>query len=149
MVSVIDTKTDAVVASISVRPGAGAPIGSSPNALAMSPDGKTLYVANGANNALAVVDVAANPPRVAGFIPTGWFPAAVAAAQSGKAVWVASGYGFGSIAPTADGRSGRSYKDRAGIVSLIDFARGGATCSLLAAGGSQQSPAGLRRKARG
>ena len=120
-ISVIDTKADAVVASIGVRPGAKAPIGSSPNALAVSPDGKTLYVANGANNALAVVDLAAHPARVAGFIPTGWFPAAVAAAQGGRAVWVASGYGFGSVAPAAGGGAGRSYKDRAGVVSLIEL----------------------------
>ncbi len=120
-VSVIDTKTDVVAASISVRPGAEAPIGSSPNALAVSPDGKTLYVANGANNAVAVVNVAAHPPRVAGFIPTGWFPAAVVAAPGGKAVWVASGYGFGSVAPTQGGRTGRSYRDRAGVVSLIEL----------------------------
>jgi YVTN family beta-propeller protein len=119
-VAVIDTKADALVATISVRPGLEAPIGSSPNALAVSPDGKTLCVANGANNAVAVVNVAVRPPRLAGFIPTGWYPTAVAAAPGGKAVWVASGYGFGSVAPTRDGRAGRSYRDRAGVVSLIE-----------------------------
>jgi YVTN family beta-propeller protein len=118
-VSVIDTRGDSVAASISVRPGVKAPIGSSPNALGVSPDGRSLYVANGANNALAVVDLSARQPRVAGFLPTGWFPSAVAPARDGKSVWVASGYGFGSVAPQKG--EGRSYKDRAGVVSRIEL----------------------------
>ncbi len=117
-VSVIDTRTDTVVESIHVAPGKKAPLGSSPNALAVSGDGKTLYVANGANNAVAFVDLSGGEPRVAGFVPTGWYPAAVAAGKDGKAVWVASGYGFGSVA-AAKGE-GRSYKDRAGVVSRIE-----------------------------
>ena len=123
-VSVIDTAEDRVIASIDVRPGVKAPIGSSPNALSVSPDGRTLYVANGANNAVAVVDLTPDAPRVQGLVPTGWYPTAVAAAPDGKRIWVASGYGFGSIAPVKDGRAGRSYRDRAGVVSLIEPPRG-------------------------
>lgn len=123
-VSVIDTSADAVLQTIDVRPGARAPIGSSPNALAVSPDGKTLYVANGSNNAVAVVDVGSRRARVRGFLPTGWYPTAIAAPKDGKRVWVASGYGFGSIAPVRPGQKGRSYRDRVGIVSLIDVPEG-------------------------
>jgi YVTN family beta-propeller protein len=123
-VSVIDTNSDAVVETISTRPGTKAPIGSSPNALAVSRDGKTLFVANGANNALAVVDVAARPARVRGFVPTGWYPTAIAVPAKGRQIWTASGYGFGSIAPTAPERGGRSYRDRVGIVSLVDVPEG-------------------------
>ena len=119
-VTVIDTETDTVVSSISVRPGTRAPIGSAPNALAVAPDGMTLYVANAANNAIAVVDIGARPERVRGFFPTGWYPTALAPLGDGKRLWVASGYGFGSIAPLAAGRKGRSYEDRAGVVSLVD-----------------------------
>lgn len=118
-VSVVDTQTDTVVHSISVRPEGKAPIGSAPNALAVSPDGKTLYVANGANNAVAVVSLQQRP-ELRGFIPTGWYPTAVAPTRDGKRLWVASGYGFGSIKPLAPGTSGRSYRDRAGIASLIE-----------------------------
>ncbi|MCC6858502.1 MAG: beta-propeller fold lactonase family protein, partial [Bryobacterales bacterium] len=120
-VSVIDTRTDAVVSSINVRPGVRAPIGSAPNALAVSPGGETLYVANGANNAVAVVDIRSSPERVLGFLPSGWYPTALAAAGDGKRLWVASGYGFGSVAPPASGGSGRSYRDRAGVVSLVEI----------------------------
>ena len=47
-----------------------APPGTTPNALGLSPDGKTLLVANADNNTVAVVDVAAaGASRVRGFIP--------------------------------------------------------------------------------
>ena len=109
----IDTATDTVLRTISVRPGVKAPIGSSPNALAVSPDGKTLYVANGANNAVAVVDLHPSEPRLRGLIrPAGIRPRSPLC-RTDLEVWVASGYGFGSIAPLAQGQKGRSYRDRA------------------------------------
>lgn len=120
-VSVIDTREDRVVETIRVGPFDGAPLGSSPNALALSPDGAVLYVANAANNAVAVVRTGRGKARVEGFIPTGWYPTAVALDSSGKRLWVASGYGFGSVAALPAGRSGRSYRDRAGAVSVIDI----------------------------
>jgi YVTN family beta-propeller protein len=119
-ISVVDTGSDKVVRTLNVRLFRGAPLGSSPNALALSRDGKTLYVANGANNAVAVVNPldSANPVR--GFIPTGWYPTAVALSADGRQLCVASGYGFGSIAPLPAGKTGRSYKDRVGVVSILD-----------------------------
>lgn len=119
-VSVIDTRADRVVETIRVGPFDGAPLGSSPNALAVAPDGAALYVANAANNAVAVVRAGRGKARVEGFIPTGWYPTAVAVDGSGKRLWVASGYGFGSVAAPPAGRTGRSYRDRAGVVSVID-----------------------------
>ena len=119
-VSVIDTRADRVIETIRVGPSDGAPLGSSPNALALSPDGGTLYVANAANNAVAVAGVRSGKARVEGFIPTGWYPTAVALDKGGKRLWVASGYGFGSVAPLPEGRTGRSYRDRAGVVSVLD-----------------------------
>jgi len=119
-VSVIDTASDKVIYSIGVRPGLKSPIGSAPNALAIGAGGKTLFVANGANNAIGVVDLEGHPPRLRGFIPTGWYPAAVAAARDGNSLWVASGYGFGSIKALSPGKTGRSYRDRAGVVSLVE-----------------------------
>lgn len=120
-VSVIDTRTDRVIETIRVGPFNTAPLGSSPNALALSPDGSVLYVANAANNAVAVVRTGGRTARVEGFIPTGWYPTAVALDSSGKRLWVASGYGFGSVAAPPAGRAGRSYRDRAGVVSVIDL----------------------------
>lgn len=114
-VSAIDTAADRAVRPIEVRLFRKAPLGSTPNALAVSPDGKTLYVANAANNAVAVVD--AGQGAVRGFIPTGWYPTAVALAAGGRQLCVASGYGFGSVAPAKE--AGRTYRDRAGVVSMM------------------------------
>ncbi len=118
-VTVIDTRAHRVADTIRVAPFNGAPLGSSPNALALSPDGGTLYVANASNNAVAVVRLRGRRSGVEGFIPTGWYPTAVAVSRDGRTLWVASGYGFGSVAPLPEGRRGRSYRDRAGVVSAI------------------------------
>ena len=58
-VSVIDTREDQLTETIPVRLlGDENPFwGSSPNGLAISGNGKTLYVANGMDNALAVVSL--------------------------------------------------------------------------------------------
>jgi YVTN family beta-propeller protein len=117
-VTIVNTKTDRISGVINVRPFKMAPLGSSPNALAVTRDGKTLYVANAANNAVAVVDT--NKREMKGLIPTGWYPTAVGLSRDEKQLFIASGYGFGSIAATKGGKSGRSYRDRAGIVSIVD-----------------------------
>lgn len=123
-ISVVDTRELRLIGSINVRPFQKAPLGSSPNAVAVSSDGRTLYVANGANNAVAVVDVSRKQPEVRGFIPTGWYPTAVAVSPDSRRLYIASGYGFGSIAPTRQGARGRSYRDRVGIVSLMNTPSG-------------------------
>ena len=118
-VSVIDTASDRVAATLNVRLWEKAPIGSSPNALAVASDG-TLYVANAANNAVAVLDTSKTASPVRGFIPAGWYPTAVALGPGERQLYIASGYGFGSIAPTPADRKGRSYRDRMGVVSVLD-----------------------------
>jgi YVTN family beta-propeller protein len=71
-------------------------VGSTPDALAVSPDGKRLYVANADNNDVAVVDISnAKEARVLGFIPTGWYPSALAIAPDGRTLYVGTGKGLG------------------------------------------------------
>src|SRR5262245_16171126 len=96
-VSVIDTKRGHVVETISTALFPKAPEGSTPDALALSPDGETLFVANADNNCVAVIDVEA-PRRsaVKGFIPTGWYPTAVAVTPDGKNLLVGVGKGLQS-----------------------------------------------------
>lgn len=73
-----------------------APVGSTPDALALSPDGRRLYVANADNNNIAVVDVSQpKESHVLGFIPTGWYPTAMAIAPDGRQVYVGTGKGMG------------------------------------------------------
>jgi YVTN family beta-propeller protein len=120
-VSAISTATDTVVKTLHVGDrGRDSLLGASPNAVTVSPNGRTLYVANAARNAIAVLDAAARgDDAVRGLIPTGWYPTAVALDATGDRLFVANGYGFGSIAPIPAGQ-GRSYQNRVGIVSILD-----------------------------
>jgi YVTN family beta-propeller protein len=71
------------------------PEGSTPDAVAVSPDGKSLFVANADNNDVMVADIAdAKESRVVGFVPVGWYPCAVA--TDGKKLFVANGKGLES-----------------------------------------------------
>jgi len=78
-VSVLDTRTHAVVETIWVKPRPSDLFGASPNALAFDRSGRHLYVANGTQNAIAVVDFdpADKESRLEGLIPAGWFPGAL------------------------------------------------------------------------
>ncbi|HVO34116.1 MAG TPA: beta-propeller fold lactonase family protein, partial [Gemmatimonadales bacterium] len=102
-----------VEATIALSLTSRAPHGSTPNALALSADGKTLYVANADNNAVAVVDLGSEEPRVKGLIPTGWYPTAVALSADGRTLYVANGKGGGSLpnpeGPTAPGQRREQY----------------------------------------
>jgi YVTN family beta-propeller protein len=93
-ISVIDTRKSQVIEQIDIALVPKSPLGSTPNALALSRDGKMLYVANADNNALAVIDV--SRPRKSlprGFIPTGWYPTAVVLTNDGGRLIVADGKG--------------------------------------------------------
>ena len=72
-----------------------APVGSTPDALALSSDGKRLYVANADNNNVAVIDTSAQESKILGFIPTGWYPTAIAISPDGKQLYVGTGKGMG------------------------------------------------------
>lgn len=92
-VSVINTFIDEVTETISVRlqPEINPFFGDSPNGLCLSADENTLYVANGMDNALAVVNLGKKSTRksklrsssVSGFIPTGAYPSGVCLSPSG------------------------------------------------------------------
>ncbi len=114
-VSVIDTKTDKVVEQIEVRAGAELHsfMGSSPNGLALSGDGTVLYVANGMDNAVAVVELGKNAAAngvseksvVTGFIPTGAYPGAVCNVND-KVLFVANIEAEGARIPFVDNKTG-------------------------------------------
>ena len=56
-VTAIDTQAKAAKETILVRPDPTFPYGSAADGLALSPDGKNLFVASGGNNAVAVVEL--------------------------------------------------------------------------------------------
>ena len=94
-VSVIETRRGIVTETIHTALFPRAPEGSTPDAIAIAPDGKTLFVANADNNDVAVIDIA-TPSRsqVKGFIPTGWYPTAVAVSPDGKQLLIGVGKGL-------------------------------------------------------
>lgn len=95
-ISVIDTRTDAVVETISLRWQPTDYFGASPNALAFDRSGKTLYVCNGTHNAVAVVSFRAGKSKLLGLIPVGWFPGAIVHDGRRQMLHVANIKGIGS-----------------------------------------------------
>jgi len=69
-------------------------IGDSPNALLLSADDHTLYVANGMDNAIAVVQLNGANGAVKGFIPTEAYPCGLA--QQGNSLFVTNLEGEGA-----------------------------------------------------
>ena len=92
-VDIIDTTNAKVIGHIATRPLENLPFGSLPNALALDETNQRLYVANGGNNAVAVVNLADNH-KVEGYIPAGWFPGALA--LSDGQLYIANVKGVGS-----------------------------------------------------
>jgi DNA-binding beta-propeller fold protein YncE len=99
--SVLDVRgTPKVVATESVRPVEGVPVGAHPDALALSPDGSTLFVALAGMNAVEVRD-GHTGQRLAGapiYIPTGWYPSALATTKTTGQhyrLWVTNAKGAG------------------------------------------------------
>ncbi len=83
------------------------PEGSTPDAVAVSPDGKTLFVANADNNSVLVVDISnalfedaqqngESVSLVNGFIPVGWYPTAVCVSPDSQTLFVGNGKGLAS-----------------------------------------------------
>ncbi len=72
------------------------PAGSTPAALALSPDEKTLFVVCSDLNAVAVVDISKTRSEVRGFIPTGWYPTAARVLADGRLL-ILNGRGLRSL----------------------------------------------------
>jgi YVTN family beta-propeller protein len=98
-ISVVDPRAQAVRQTISLAPYRGAPTGSQPDALTITKDGKTLYVANALNNDVAVIDVGSGErgeAKVKGLIPTAWYPTGVFAGADDKQLMVLNAKGLGA-----------------------------------------------------
>src|SRR4030095_1197281 len=75
--SVIDTRTDQIIETIWARQNPADLFGAQPNALAFDKSGRTLFVCNGSQNAVAVIAFAPGKSQLRGLIPVGWFPGAI------------------------------------------------------------------------
>jgi YVTN family beta-propeller protein len=92
--SVIDTRSDTIIETICARQSPGDLFGAQPNALAFDKNGKTLYVCNGTQNAVAVIKFNPGQSKLLGLIPVGWFPGAIIYDAALRAIGVANIKGF-------------------------------------------------------
>ncbi|HUQ92399.1 MAG TPA: hypothetical protein VM120_12020 [Bryobacteraceae bacterium] len=128
-VYVVDTRSLRPIEVISTAMYKMAPVGSTPNALALDPTGKMLFVANADNNNVAVVNISSDEvSHITGFIPAAWYPSALAVSPDGKSLYVGSSKGLGGYpnvqGPTSplapqDGRSRHIGALQQGSVSVI------------------------------
>ncbi len=120
--SVIDTRVDKVVETILAKAKPSDLFGASPNALAFDPNGKTLYVANGTQNAIAVVgfDPGDRESKLNGLIPVGWFPGALVLDSARSTLLVANIKGHPAV-PKQDkeGKIGFNSHHYSGSVSFV------------------------------
>lgn len=112
-ISVIDTAANRVLQTRTLSTPETR--GFAPTALALSPDGKTLYAACGGLNAVAVIDAATM--NVAGYIPTGWYPNTLAMSSDGRQLAIGTLLGAGSGWRDAPNR--RYVHTYRGSVSLV------------------------------
>jgi YVTN family beta-propeller protein len=121
--SVIDTRTDTVVETIWVKPKPSDLFGASPNALAFDPSGRRLYVANGTQNAIAVIrfDPADRESKLEGLFPVGWFPGALVFDAPRRTIAVANIKGLPEIKKrqAETGAMGFNSKHYSGSLSLV------------------------------
>ena len=96
--SVVETRTDKIVETIWARQNPGDLFGAQPTALAFDKSGKKLFVANGTQNAVAVIAFNPGKSEMLGLIPVGWFPGGVAYDATRRAIYVANIKGIGSTA---------------------------------------------------
>ena len=117
--SVIDTRKDQIVETVCARQNPGDLFGAQPNALAFDQPGKTLFVCNGTQNAVAVFQFKPGKSKLLGLIPVGWFPGAIACDAPRKEICVAN------IKSPGRGRLGKSgqtefhTRQYAGSLSLV------------------------------
>jgi YVTN family beta-propeller protein len=129
-VNVFDVATRQPIETIKTTLTPKAAYGSTPNAVALTPDNHTLFVANADNNDIGVIDVEVRGRSyVRGFIPSASYPTAVHVTQDGKRLIIGSGKGLGTHPNTVvtpidpDAAVGFEYHgfQLAGILSIVDM----------------------------
>lgn len=121
-VSVIDTAAQKVVGTLAIQPFERAVKGVAPNAVAVSPDGKRLFVSCGGINAIALADTARL--TIEGLIPTAWYPNALDLSADGKRLAVSSLLGAGSgWRDDPRKRYVHSYRGSVAVIDVPDAAQ--------------------------
>jgi len=118
--NVLDTRSDRIVETIWTRQNPGDLFGASPNALAFDGSGHRLYVCNGTQNAVAVVEFEPGKSKLLGLIPVGWFPGAITFDSQRNEIYVANIKGFAGTRGTDSGET-KNFNTHQyhGTVSLV------------------------------
>ncbi|KAA0216786.1 MAG: phosphoesterase [Leptolyngbya sp. PLA3] len=118
--SLIDTRQDRVVARVWLKSNPSDLLGAAPNAAVFNNTGQSLYVANGSQNAIALIEIDPDAPeesKLEGLIPVGWYPGALVLDQDRNALIVANIKGLpkqprnyrGGSVPEATGFNSHHY----------------------------------------
>jgi DNA-binding beta-propeller fold protein YncE len=124
--SLIDTRRDTVEETIWAKPKPSDLLGASPNAVVFSAKGDRFFVANGAQNAIAVFKFepeAKGESRLMGLLPVGWYPGALALDSRRATIIAANIKGIakkpeGADAPNAEGFNAHQYFGTLSIVPI-------------------------------
>ncbi|MEP6732400.1 MAG: hypothetical protein ABJE10_17270 [bacterium] len=116
--TIVDTKTQ-VATGMAVAPFRERQIGLAPTALALSPDARTLFVALGGVNAVAMYDVSSAQPKLTGLIPTAWYPNSIDVSSDGKLIAIGALLGVGSGEGTTSEKTGRYVHANRGTVNVL------------------------------
>jgi YVTN family beta-propeller protein len=120
--SVIDLATNKIVETVWAKEKPSDLLGASPNALAFSKGGTTLYVANGTQNAVAVIDFepAERESKLRGLIPVGWFPGALVLDAKRDTLAVANIKGHPALKKkNKEGKEGFNSHHYTGSISIV------------------------------
>ena len=120
--SILSTKTGKVVETAWVNAKQSDLYGAAPNALAFNAKGDTLYVANGSQNAIAVMsfDPADKGETVLkGLIPVGWYPGAIAFDAARNQICVANLKGLPSKPAKKESSAGFNSHQHNGSISIV------------------------------
>ncbi len=118
--SVIDTHSEQIAERIWARQNPGDLFGAQPNALAFNRSGDQLFVCNGSQNAVGVIEFNPGKSRLLGLVPVGWFPGAIVHDQSRKSLYVANIKGLSPGRPRkSDGRPEFNSHQYHGSISLF------------------------------
>jgi DNA-binding beta-propeller fold protein YncE len=121
-ISVVDTRRNVIVGTIALTPFRERKIGLTPTALALAPDGNTLFVTLGGANAVAVYRVESSGTALAtlrGLIPTGWYPSSIDVSADGTTIAVGTLFGVGAGTGRTAGKDGRYVFAERGSVNVI------------------------------
>ena len=123
-VTIIDSRGDSVATTLEIAPFRQHAIGLAPTALALTPDGRSLFVALGGVIAVAVYDLAATEAvktAFRGLIPTSWYPSTLDVSPDGRHLAVGSLFGVGSGTAKSGGQTGRFVHAVRGAVNVVEI----------------------------